>query len=73
MSHDNSRESTHDERSTWGRCPVCGAAPGAWCDPEVGLQLGVMANGGRMQQGEGAHLGRLQNAPRRVQLVGLPA
>ena len=63
------RETTYEERATWGICPVCGAGDGEWCHAEIGAQLGVLLDGRRMQTGEGAHLARLQKAPMRVQLV----
>lgn len=61
------RDATYEERSTWGECPVCKAPHGQRCDPNVGFSLGVNINGERPS--EGAHLGRLQRAPARVQLV----
>ena len=64
-----SRETTIDERMKWGECPVCSAKHGESCHAEVGAHLGVKASGGRMNTGEGVHLGRIQNAPKRVQLV----
>jgi len=63
------RETTFEERATWGACPVCAAQHGEWCHAEVGAQLGVRAGGGRMNTGDGAHLARLRNAPMRVKLV----
>lgn len=66
------RDTTYEERATWGECPVCHAAHGEWCHAEIGLQLGVKVGGGRMQTGEGAHLGRLRNAPMRVRLTPCP-
>lgn len=57
---------------TWGECPVCHAKHGEACRAEVGVHFGVKADGSAMQTGEGAHMVRLSNAPRRVQLVGLP-
>ena len=61
------RESTYEERATWGECPACHAKHGEPCNPDVGIPLGVNING--MPPREGAHLGRLQRAPMRVQLV----
>lgn len=63
------REASYDERATWGTCPVCKAEDGEWCHAEIGAQLGARADGQRMQTGEGAHLARLQRAPRRVKMV----
>ena len=63
------RETTFEERATWGTCPTCKAGPGEWCYADAGIQLGTPAGGGRMKDGDGAHLGRLQNAPRRIKLV----
>jgi len=64
------RETTLEERQTWGTCPVCSAPHGEWCFAEVGIQLGTPLGGGRMQTGSGAHLGRLQVAPKYVRVVG---
>jgi hypothetical protein len=63
------RELTRDERFQWGCCPVCGVPDGEPCRADVGLQLGARVDGRRMQDGEGAHLGRLERAPFRVRLV----
>lgn len=63
------RETTMDERMRWDVCPVCGAPDGEYCYAEVGVHLGVKANGARMKTGEGVHLQRLQAAPMRVRLV----
>lgn len=63
------RETTYEERAVWGVCPVCSAPAGEWCYPEVGIQLGVRVGGGKPKQGEGAHLSRLQKAPRIVRVV----
>ncbi len=63
------RETTLEERMTWGTCPTCHAAHGEHCHSEIGFQLGSKAGGGRMQTGEGIHLSRLQLAPLRVKLV----
>lgn len=65
------RELTNDERFRWGECPVCHAADGEHCYADVGVQLGVKANGERMKDGDGAHLARLQNAPFRVKEVAV--
>ena len=62
----NAREATFEERATWGTCPVCKAAPGEWCDSAVGIPLGISPSGTLR---EGAHLGRLANAPTRIKLV----
>lgn len=67
--HDEPRELTYEERATWGTCKVCGAGPGEWCHASVGIQLGQRLDGRPMATGEGAHLGRLQDAPLRVKLV----
>ena len=63
------RETSYEERATWGVCPVCSAGHGEWCHAEIGAQLGVRVDGRRMQTGEGAHVARLQKAPMRVRLV----
>jgi len=57
------RETTFEERATWGKCPVCGAGQGEWGLSTVGFSLGVIPDG------KGVHLGRLQNAPQLVKLV----
>lgn len=67
------RETTFWERATWGTCPACGAGPGQHCHAEIGFALGHRVDGQRAQTGDGAHLGRLQNAPRRVQLTAVLA
>lgn len=64
------RETTLEERTTWGTCPVCGAEHGKKCNPEVGIPLGRTVSGAPPQ--DGAHLGRLSRAPSRVQLVPHP-
>lgn len=61
------RELTPDERLKYGECPVCKAPHGEACNPDVGLSLGVNANG--LPPREGAHLARLQRAPYRVQEI----
>lgn len=63
------RELTAEERFTWGDCSVCGAKDGEHCHADVGVQLGVRVDGTRMQDGEGAHLARLERAPLKVQMV----
>lgn len=63
------RDLTAEERFTWGDCPVCGSEDGRPCHADVGVQLGVRADGKRMQDGEGAHVARLQKAPLRVAMV----
>lgn len=57
------------ERLTWGECPVCKAPDGEFCRAAVGLQLGVRVDGKRMEDGDGVHLARIQNAPVRVREV----
>lgn len=63
------RELSWDERIRWGECPVCKAPDGKYCHADVGLQLGRRVDGRRMEDGEGAHLGRLQRAPKKVKEV----
>jgi hypothetical protein len=63
------RDLSFDERSKWGDCPTCKAPDGTYCYAAVGVQLGRRADGRAMQDGEGAHLSRLQNAPTRVREV----
>ncbi len=53
---------SYEEAAVWGKCPACGAPPGESCNPDVGIHMG------RTQQ-DGAHLGRLQAAPRWAKLV----
>jgi len=61
------RDTTYEERATWGECPICHAKHGEPCDPGVGFPLGMTLSG--RPPTDGAHLGRLNNAPRRVKLV----
>jgi hypothetical protein len=61
------RELRPEERMVWGECPVCKAKHGEPCNSDVGFALGMNVNGKRPS--EGAHLGRLQYAPRRVREV----
>lgn len=63
------RETTYEERATWGTCPICKAEHGEYCHAEVGMQLGSPAGGGKMKTGDGAHLARISKAPLRVRLV----
>ena len=63
------RELSFEERAKWGTCKVCGAKHGEWCHAAVGLQLGRRMDGRAMQDGEGAHLARLQAAPDKVREV----
>ena len=60
-------ELTYQERATWGECPVCHAKPGEWCDGTQGIALGLNTHGDPPEHG--AHLGRLQRAPKRVRMV----
>ncbi len=56
------RELTFEERTLWGRCPVCDAEHGVACNREVSLpQSGVV--GGVNGEIIGAHYGRLSRAP----------
>lgn len=59
----NERELTYKERAVWGICPVCAAEPGKACRADVGIPI-VTKHGTPAR--EGVHLGRIQNAPRRV-------
>lgn len=63
------KELTFDERAVWGECPVCHAPDLTPCFADVGVQLGTHPDGSRMKDGEGAHLGRLQAAPKRTKVV----
>lgn len=63
------RDLTERERLTWGTCPVCSAPHGEFCHAAVGLQLGVRADGRPPQDGDGAHLARLNQTPQRVREV----
>ena len=55
------RKLTYEERAVWGECPVCHAKHGEKCDFSVGIPLGVNVNGEHPK--DGAHFGRLMNAP----------
>ena len=55
------RELTYEERATWGECPVCHAKPGEWCSNN---HAGIAE-----KDPMGAHLLRLQLAPKRVRMV----
>jgi len=63
------RELTIEERMKWGTCPVCQAPHGTDCYAAVGIHLGVRADGRAPQDGDGAHLARLDRAPHRVREV----
>ncbi len=52
---------TYEERAKWGKCPVCEAEPGKYCDGEIGWSLGKNIHGETPEGG--AHLGRLNAAP----------
>jgi hypothetical protein len=62
-------ELTPGERFRWGTCPVCRAPHGTPCYAAVGLQVGRRLDGAPMRDGDGAHLGRLQAAPRAVRVT----
>lgn len=66
----NGRDATFEERATWGKCPICEAEPGEWCNAAIGIPLGINVDGCRPKNGSGAHLARLQNAPIRIKIVG---
>lgn len=55
-------ELTYEERAVFGTCPACGAKHGEPCDGRVGIPVGRTVSG--EPPAEGAHLGRLMNAPR---------
>lgn len=57
------RELTTEERFTWGKCPVCGAEDGEECDPNAGI-----GPAHHPEEQPGAHLGRLQQAPKKVKV-----
>lgn len=63
------RDLPFEDRARWGVCPVCKAPDGEYCHADVGMQLGVRVDGRRMKDGDGAHMARLQQAPRRVREV----
>ena len=63
------RETTYEERATWGTCPICGAEPGEWCEPAGTPSLGIPVGGGRHEKGDGVHMARLTNAPRHIRIV----
>ena len=64
------RELTLEERMVLGHCPICHAEHGDPCHPGVGIPLGRLVSG--LPPTEGVHLGRIQRAPRAVQLVPVP-
>lgn len=57
------RELSYNERAAYGECPVCHAKHGERCNPNIGNPWGLNA------RENGAHLGRLTNAPMRVREV----
>jgi hypothetical protein len=61
------RETTVDERCTWGECPSCGAKHGERCNPDVGLAIGYAVGGGPPR--DGVHRSRIQLSPMRVRVV----
>lgn len=61
------RELDFAERATWGDCPVCRAKHGEPCNANVGLVIGRTIHGA--PPCDGAHLGRLRNAPLAVKEV----
>lgn len=61
------RELSFDERSRYGDCPVCSAKHGQACDGNIGIPFGRTASG--LPPTDGAHVGRLNNAPRRIREV----
>lgn len=71
MNGEGLRGTTVEERQTWGECPICKAAHGEFCRPEVGIPLGQRVDGLPFQRGDGAHQARIQRAPLKVMLVGV--
>ena len=69
MSESAVRELTYEERATWGKCPVCSAPHGEFCNGHVGLSLGRNVNG-EIPAG-GVHLARIQSAPIKAKLIGV--
>lgn len=63
------RDLSFDERARWGKCPVCDQEDGEPCLSFVGIALGRNINGETPPGG--AHLGRLQRAPFKVQEIGI--
>ncbi len=61
------RDTTPEERMTWGECPVCHAKHGEACNGAVGIPFGRNVHG--QVPTEGVHVARIQNAPRRVRMV----
>lgn len=61
-------DTTVEQRSRWGTCPVCKAEHGEACLP-IGPFLGVSPSGGPPQ--DGVHLARAKAAPMRYRLVKL--
>lgn len=64
LDDDRTRELTNEERFTWGECPVCGAEDGEKCNPNEGIGPAHHPSGQ-----PGAHLGRIQRAPKRIKEV----
>ena len=60
------RETTQDERFTWGDCPICDSEHGKPCNGDIGISLGLSSNG--LPPIFGVHIARLRNAPRWVRL-----
>ena len=56
----------YEERAVWGECPVCHAKPGQKCYPTC-FFLGLTVGG--LPPEDGAHLGRLQRAPFKIEIV----
>lgn len=61
------RALTTDERMLWSTCPVCQAKHGEACSGLIGIPLGGNVRGERPT--EGAHLARLQRAPRAIRVI----
>ena len=64
------RDLSYDEKARWGKCPICHAMDGEPCYSEVGIPLGRTLSGGPPE--DGAHLGRLNAAPRSIRIEPVP-
>lgn len=59
------RKISFRERATWGRCPVCNAKGGIWCDPTC--------EEAEIDRQGGGHKARIHNAPNIVKVIAADA